>query len=166
MLHMMKADYPYLFNAVAFDEITMEYTIIARVRLSQKTAEAYALSFKKVIAKCKAACPEFEIGTTLLEIMIDWSDAEIKGLHMAVGKKQAEELLKECNVHWLRSCKQVADRISSSPNKQLEKKVFLDICGKIKSFDSQVDIVACFESLCEPIAEPSIIVHYPGGHYY
>lgn len=58
-------DYPYLFNAVAFDEITMEYTIIARVRLSQQTAEAYALSFKKVIAKCKAACPEFEIGTTL-----------------------------------------------------------------------------------------------------
>ena len=141
-------DYPYLFNAVAFDEITMEYTIIARVRLSQQTAEAYALSFKKVIAKCKAACPEFEIGTTLLGIMIDWSDAEIKGLHMAVGKKQAEELLKGCKVHWLRSCKRVADRISSSPNKQLEKRVFLDICGKIKSLDSQVDIVACFESLC------------------
>ena len=58
-------DYPYLFNAVAFDEITMEYTILARVRLSQQTAETYALSFKKVIAKCKAACPEFEIGTTL-----------------------------------------------------------------------------------------------------
>ena len=34
------------------------------------------------------------------------------------------------------------------PNKQLDKRVFLEICGKIKSLDSQVDIVACFESLC------------------
>ena len=31
-------EYSYLFNAVAFDGITMEYTIIARVRLSQQTA--------------------------------------------------------------------------------------------------------------------------------
>ena len=65
----------------------MEYTVIARVRLSQQSTEAYALSFRKIIAKCKADCPEFEIGTTLLGIMIDWSDAEIKSLHFAVGKK-------------------------------------------------------------------------------
>ena len=141
-------EYPYLFNAVAFDQITMEYTVIARVRLSQQSAEAYALSFRKIIAKCKADCPEFEIGTTLLGIMIDWSDAEIKGLHLAVGKKQAEELLKGCKVHWLRSCQRVADRVSSSPNKQLERRVFLEICRKIKTLDSRVDVVACFESLC------------------
>ena len=141
-------EYPYLFNAVAFDQITMEYTVIARVRLSQQSAEAYALSFRKIIAKCKADCPEFEIGTTLLGIMIDWSDAEIKGLHLAVGKKQAEELLKGCKVHWLRSCQRVADRVSSSPNKQLERRVFLEICRKIKTLDSRVDVVACFELLC------------------
>ena len=48
--------------------------------------------------------------------------------------------------------------------------MFLDICGKIKSLDSQVDIVACFESLCGVRSvlnllqnfEASIIVHYPG----
>ena len=114
-------EYPYLFNAVAFDQITVEYTVIARVRLSQQSAEACGLSFRKIITKCRVHCPEFEIGTTLLGIMIDWSDAEIKGLQLAVGDKQAEELLKGCKVHWLRSCQRVADSVSSSQNKPLEK---------------------------------------------
>lgn len=103
----------------------------------EQSAKAYALPFRKVIGKCKGDCPEFEIHTTLLGIMIDWSDAEIKDLQLAVGKKQVE-LPKRCKIHWLRSRQRVTNRVSSSPNKQLEKRAFPEICSKIKTLDSQV----------------------------
>jgi len=36
---------------------------------------------------------------TLVGVVTDWSDAEINGLRMAVGKETAEKLLKGCKVH-------------------------------------------------------------------
>ena len=51
-------------------------------------------------------------------------------------------------MHWLRSCQRVADRIASPENKNLEKKIFLRIAGKIQFLKSAVDTVACFETLC------------------
>ena len=38
-------EYPYIFNAVAFNSMSMEWMVIARVRLNRQTAEAYALAF-------------------------------------------------------------------------------------------------------------------------
>ena len=41
-------EFPYLFNAVAFNTILMEWMVIARIRLNKQSADAYALAFKKV----------------------------------------------------------------------------------------------------------------------
>ena len=87
----------------------MEYVVIARIRLDQQSTEAYALAFQKLVAKCKAENPSFELGVTILGVITDCSDAEIKGLQLAVGKAQAEELFRGCKVHWLRSSQRVAD---------------------------------------------------------
>ena len=43
--------------------------------------------------------PNFELGETLLGIVVDWSDAEINGLGQAVGKDLATKLLCGCKVH-------------------------------------------------------------------
>ena len=34
-------------------------------------------------------------------LIVDWSDAQIKGLKLAVGRERAEKLLKGCKVHWM-----------------------------------------------------------------
>lgn len=67
-----------------------------------------------------------KLGTTLLGVVIDWSDAEINGLKLVVG----QQLLKGCSVHWQRSCQRIADRVTSSTNKSKEKKLFLKIAYK------------------------------------
>ena len=59
-----------------------------------------------------------------------------------------EQLLKGCKVHWLRSCQRVADRVANSSNSQLENKIFLAIAYKIQELKSQIQVVACFETLC------------------
>ena len=78
-------DYPYIFNAVAFNKVSMEWMVVTRLRLDAQSASAYALGFKKVFEKCKRFNKEFELGSTLQGIITDWSDAEISGLKMAIG---------------------------------------------------------------------------------
>ena len=90
-------EYPYLFNAVVFNDTLMEWMIIARIRLDKQCSTAYFLAFKKLLEKVSS--------NTLHGLIVDWSDAQIKGLKLAVGSERAEILLKGCKVHWMRSCK-------------------------------------------------------------
>ena len=41
--------YPYIFNAVAFNSTVMEWIVVARVWLDKQTAEAYALAFERYL---------------------------------------------------------------------------------------------------------------------
>ena len=71
-------EYPYLFNMTGFDEVSMEWVVISRVRMDKQTWEAFALAFKKTFEKASKDCPKFSLGGTLLGIVVDWSDAEVK----------------------------------------------------------------------------------------
>ena len=141
-------DYPYIFNAVAFDKVSMQWIVVARIRLDTQKSDGYALCFKKIFDKCRSTNDDFELGSTLQGIVTDWSDAEINGLKIAVGKKTAEKLHKGCKVHWQRSCQRVADRVLSSRDKMRERSMFLKISSQIQALESAVKIVACFETLC------------------
>jgi len=72
----------------------VEWLVVARLRLDKQDSFAYGLAFKKLFDKCKSSCGNFELGSTLMGVVTDWSDAEINGLRMAVGKETAEKLLK------------------------------------------------------------------------
>ena len=37
-------DYPYIFNAVAFNAVSMERMVVARVRINKQTSAAYELA--------------------------------------------------------------------------------------------------------------------------
>ena len=58
----------------------MEWMVIARVRLNKQTSEAYGIAFSKMFGKCSSVCCDFQPGSSLLGLLIDWSDAEMKGL--------------------------------------------------------------------------------------
>ena len=89
-------EYHYLFNA------TMHWMVVCRVQI---TKEAYVFCFKLIFDRCKKDNPEFDIGKTLVGVLIDWSDAEADGLRLAVG---ANLLLKGCSIHWIQSYQRVA----------------------------------------------------------
>ena len=141
-------EYPYLFNAVAFDNTSMEWVVVARVRLDTQSSAGYALCFRKLFEMCQNGNEKFQLGITLKGVVTDWSDAEICGLKTALRNEMAEKLLKGCKVHWQRSCQRVAEKVISSKERGREKKVFLQIAYKIQVLDSSVSVIACFESLC------------------
>ena len=135
--------YRYLFNAVVLNHHIMEWMVVAHIWLDQQDARAYALAFKKVFDECKRINHKFIIGKSLMGIVIDWSDSEIKGLKDVLGQEAAGELLKGCKVHWIRLCQRVAERIASSSNKKLESDIFMKISARIQTLQSAVDIRSC-----------------------
>ena len=74
---------------------------------------------------------------SLIGIVTDWSDAEINGLKLAVGKEMATKLLTGCGVYWQRSCQ----RVASSAHKQMERNVFLKIAYKIPALKDCINAI-------------------------
>jgi len=70
-------EYPYVFNMVAFNQVTMEWMVVSRVRMTREDHNAYALGFCKSFKKKPGDHQEFELGKSLLGIVIDWSDSEM-----------------------------------------------------------------------------------------
>lgn len=100
-------EYKYLFNVAAFNEVTMQWMVVSRVRLTSQSALAYKLAYEKNFSKCKSDHPEFCPGVSLSGVVTDWSDAEIQGLGGAVGPETARKLLRGCSVHWARSWQRI-----------------------------------------------------------
>ena len=138
--------YRYLFNIVAFNYTTMDWVVVSRVRMDKQDTNVYALAYSKTFLKCKSE-GNFELGKSLLGIVVDWSDAEIKGLGKAVGRELATTLLKGCKVHWTRSWQRVRDRISRSENKEREKALFSMIASAIPTLSGGSDVQHAFEVL-------------------
>ena len=92
-------EYPYLFNMVAFNYVTMDWVVVSHVRTNKQDAIAYDMAHSKTFSKCKSDHNNFEVGKSLLGIEVDWSGAEIKGVGVAVGKELGISLLKGCKVH-------------------------------------------------------------------
>ena len=67
-------EYRYLLNVVALNIKTMEWMVVARVRLSSETADAYKIAFEKIFNICKARHPNF-LPDDISGIVIDWSKA-------------------------------------------------------------------------------------------
>ena len=54
-------DYPYIFNAVAFNKVTMEWMVVARIRLNKQDTFGYGIAFKKLFDKCKSSSDDLKL---------------------------------------------------------------------------------------------------------
>ena len=78
---------------------------------------------KILIEKCSSG--------NLRGLIVDWSDAQIKVLQLAIGNEKAEMLLKGCKVHWIRSCHRVAEKVAFSCDRQKERTLFVHVARQI-----------------------------------
>ena len=90
---------PYLFNATAFDDITMKWIIIARMRSNKENTSMYEIAFQQMFTTCNKDIPSYDVNTNLQGIVVDWSDTERAGLIKALGSELATKLMRGCAVH-------------------------------------------------------------------
>ena len=55
------------------------------MRANQESAAFYQIAFSAMFCSCSDRYPNFEVGKTLKGILMDWSDAESKGLRSIRG---------------------------------------------------------------------------------
>jgi len=113
-------------HAAAFNEATVDWVVISRVRLTKQDHSAYRLAFS--FEKCKADNCSFEPGKSLLAVVTDWSDSEVHGLCDTVGEEVGQSLIHGCHVHWNCSWQRIRDRISCSKDKNLHKCIIWQNC--------------------------------------
>ena len=141
---------PYLFNATAFDEITMKWVIIARMRCNKENTSMYETAFEQMFATCKKDISSYDVNTHLQGIVVDWSDTERAGLIKTLGSELATKLLRGCAVHWARSYQRVAARVSTTvanSNRMLARQAFEYIAQAIPSLKCGDDVQKCFNVL-------------------
>jgi len=141
---------PYLFNATAFNETTMKWVIIARMRCNKENATMYEIAFKQMFTTCTEDVPTYNVNKQLQGIVVDWSDTERAGLIKALGSELAGRLLRGCAVHWARSYQRVAARITStvpSSKKTLAHEAFEITAQGMPNLKSTDEVQKCFEVL-------------------
>ena len=109
-------DLPHLWNVTAFDYNVMRWVAVAGVRSNKEDTHFYSEAFKVV---CKEDHKEFGVGKSLKGIILDWSDAERKGLQLAIGQELCNKLLIGCQVHYGCSYQRMADKVSNPLPRQI-----------------------------------------------
>ena len=72
--------FPYLLNAVSLNEKTLLYNAFGRVLCNRQDSLAYATAFKEMFSHVTSQFPGFKNGEKLDVILVDFDDAEAKGL--------------------------------------------------------------------------------------
>ena len=83
--------------------------VVARVCLDCLIAEAYEYCFWSVFETVKTLHSQFEVGKSLLGVIFDWLDQQMKVLESAVGSDMAAKVAKGCRVQYNRSVKCVSE---------------------------------------------------------
>ena len=72
--------------------------VVARVYLDKITAEALTTVLREVFDQVKLDHSSFIVGETLKDILVDWSDTQLKALRAVLGDEIVDKVTKGCQV--------------------------------------------------------------------
>jgi hypothetical protein len=90
---------PYLLNVVTLNEKTCVYNTVSRVLCSRQDSESFANSITKIFEKVTKDHAHFSNGRNLRYILVDFNDAQYKGLQQCLCKELAKKVNRGCSVH-------------------------------------------------------------------
>ncbi|KAK3750008.1 hypothetical protein QZH41_008651, partial [Actinostola sp. cb2023] len=125
---------------------------VSRVLMDRQTTEALRVAFSNVFSSETARFPSFENGKSLQGITVDFSDAESRALHEVLGKNLAPNLLRECKVHWQRSCMKVGSMVCMCKEKSA---AFKRIAAQISTEKEKTEVLDLFAILAGDKPVPS-----------
>ena len=139
--------------------------VVARVWLNQLDAAAYTTCFTVLFHKVKELCSTFVIGKSLVGIVADWSDTQIKGLEGAIGEETVAKVMKGCQVsyqvcvpnmcydlsilikvHFMRSVKRVGERLKECSVES--RQVFVSLGYAILEVKTKEEVDILFKAMC------------------
>ena len=136
--------FPYLLNVVTFNEQTCVYNAVARVLCSRQDGETYAKSITTIFNKVTLDQAYFANGAKLRSILVDFDDAQYKGLKECLGEELAKKVIRGCSVHWQRSVNRVCKLVCQSDD---ETRIFKNLARKIEEERDKEKVYLIFDVL-------------------
>ena len=133
---------PYLLNIVTFNEQTYMYNVVARVVCSRQDSKTYANSIK--FNKVSRDHAHFKNGINLRSLLVDFDDAQYKGLKQCIGEELARKVIRGCSVHWQRSVNRVYKLVCQS---EAESRIFKSLTLKIEQETDKENVYLIFNAL-------------------
>ena len=136
--------FPYLLNVVTLNEQTCVYNAVSRVLCSRQDSESYANSITNIFEKVTKDHAHFSNGRNLRSILVDFDDAQYKGLQQCLGEELAKKVIRGCSVHWQRSVNRVCKLACQSED---EIRVFKALAKKIEEEQNKDNVLLIFDVL-------------------
>ena len=136
--------FPYLLNIVTLNEQTCVYNAVARVLCSKQDSETYANSITSIFNKVSSDHAHFANGVNLRSILVDFDDAQYKGLKQCLGEELARKVIRGCSVHWQRSVNRVCKLVCQS---EAESRIFKTLALKIEQETDKENVYLIFNVL-------------------
>ena len=121
--------FPYLLNIVTFNKKTCVYNAVARVLCSRQDGETYPKSITTIFNLVTRDQAYFSNGAKLRSILVDFDDAQYKGLKECLGEELAKKVIWGCSVHWQRSVNRVCKLVCEGDD---ETRIFKSLARKIE----------------------------------
>ena len=117
----------YLLNIVGFNELTMEWQVVARALMSNVATASHKIAFQKIMNIVTEDHAHFKAGCETAVLVVDFSDAQTAALEETLGETAMKDI-RGCKVHYTRLCYKVADKVCTELE---ERQVSLDIARAI-----------------------------------
>ena len=130
--------FPYLLNVVAYNHTTLEYQVVTRVLMSKLTSAAYKAALEQILIITTNIHPEFDHGSAVKSWVVDFSEAQANGLAENLGKEKASQVIRGCNVHYMRNAEKTAVKVGVD---ECSREVFKKIAFKIPKLEKRVTLL-------------------------
>ena len=137
--------FPYLLNVVAYNHTTLEYQVVTRVLMSKLTSAAYKAALEQILIITTNIHPEFDHGSAVKSWVVDFSEAQANGFAENLGKEKASQVIRGCNVHYMRNAEKTAVKVGVD---ECSREVFKKIAFKIPKLEKKSDVTLAFKILC------------------
>ena len=132
-------------NVVAPCEELRRYVPVFRVFLNKQDASAISFAISNAFQHVDKSNAEFGMGQNVVQIMVDYSDAEENGLRQSLGHEFVDKVLRGCLFHFMQSAQKVAVLVTETEN---QRKLFIDLCRIVTSSKEQSTVFDIFSVLC------------------
>ena len=149
------SELPGLLNIVAPCSELKCYVPMYWIFVNKQDGTAIAFVVETAFRNIQAHYPQFNMGSNIEQLMVDFSDAKENGLRAVLGNDLINKVIRGCKFHFMQSTEKVAMLVTET---DMQKQMFIHLARKIPDCTDQ-EVVHLILSILGEEKRPSEAQH-------